>query len=109
YAACDLFVLPSENEPWGLIVNEVMCAGLPAVVASEVGCVADLVLHVESGFTFKARDIGGLAAALRPLVESADLRRRMSAESLERISSWSYRECVAGLEAAVASLGHRRW
>jgi len=50
-----------------------------------------------------------LAAALRPLVESADLRRRMSAESLERISSWSYRECVAGLEAAVASLGHRRW
>ena len=31
YAACDIFVLPAENEPWGLVVNEVMCAGLPVV------------------------------------------------------------------------------
>ena len=29
YAVSDIFVLPSENEPWGLIVNEVMCAGIP--------------------------------------------------------------------------------
>ena len=43
YGASDVFVLPSENEPWGLIVNEVMCAGLPVVIADEVGCVPDLV------------------------------------------------------------------
>ena len=43
YGAADVFVLPSENEPWGLAVNEAMCAGLPIVASAEVGCVADLV------------------------------------------------------------------
>ena len=32
YSASDIFVLPSEQEPWGLAVNEAMCAGLPIVV-----------------------------------------------------------------------------
>ena len=42
YGACDVFVLPSENESWGLVVNEAMCAGLPVVVSEEVGAAADL-------------------------------------------------------------------
>src|SRR5262249_3984081 len=29
YAAADMFVLPSGDEPWGLVINEAMCAGLP--------------------------------------------------------------------------------
>ncbi len=44
YAAADVFVLPSEVEPWGLVVNEAMCAGLPIVTTGVVGCAADLVL-----------------------------------------------------------------
>ena len=43
YGASDVFVLPSEHEPWGLAVNEAMCASLPVVVSREVGCVGDLV------------------------------------------------------------------
>ena len=33
YAASDIFVLAAEDEPWGLVVNEVMCAALPVVVS----------------------------------------------------------------------------
>lgn len=43
YTASDLFVLPSEDEPWGLAINEAMCAGLPIVASREIGCVPDLV------------------------------------------------------------------
>ena len=32
---CDVFVLPSENEPWGLIVNEVMNAARPVIVTDQ--------------------------------------------------------------------------
>ena len=49
YAASDVFVLPAENEPWGLIVNEVLCAGVPVIVAAEVGCVPDLVHDGQNG------------------------------------------------------------
>jgi hypothetical protein len=32
FAARELFELPSEQEPWGLVVNEAMAAGLPVFV-----------------------------------------------------------------------------
>ena len=63
YGAADVFVLPSENEPWGLAVNEAMCAGLPIVASAEVGCVADLVRAGVNGQTFAAGDVEGLANA----------------------------------------------
>jgi glycosyltransferase involved in cell wall biosynthesis len=105
YAACDLFVLPSQNEPWGLIVNEVMCAGLPVVVSDEVGCVADLVKHGANGFTFPAGNVEALAVALRLSVQDSSLRKRMSEAAVQRISDWSYQQCLEGVRAALHSLG----
>ena len=55
YGAADVFVLASENEPWGLAVNEAMCAGLPIVATDAVGCAADLVRGGVNG----AGDPGG--------------------------------------------------
>ncbi len=101
YGACDVFVLPSENEPWGLVVNEVMCSGLPVVVAEEVGCVHDLVKHGHNGYLFKAGDVEGLAQALEPLLADAGLRKRMGQCSRERIEQWSYAECLQGLRTAL--------
>lgn len=100
--ACDIFVLPAEDEPWGLIVNEAMCAGLPVIVSSEIGCAVDLVRPGENGFTFEARDIEGLTRALRPIVSNAGLRRAMSRKSVEIIQRWSYRNCLDGLREAAA-------
>jgi 1,2-diacylglycerol 3-alpha-glucosyltransferase len=43
YAHARLFVLPSVFEPWGLVVNEAMAAGLPVILSSDCGCALDLV------------------------------------------------------------------
>jgi glycosyltransferase involved in cell wall biosynthesis len=105
YAACDVFALPSENEPWGLAVNEAMCASLPIVASAEIGCVPDLVHDGRNGRSFAARNVGGLTDALRPLLTDPELRQRMGATSRIIISRWSYAECRAGLRAALASVG----
>jgi glycosyltransferase involved in cell wall biosynthesis len=105
YAACDVFVLPSENETWGLAVNEAMCAGLPVVVSSEIGCAPDLVHDNCNGRTFLAGDATGLTDALRPLLSDPELRRRMGESSRNIIARWSYAECRAGLRSALASVG----
>ena len=98
-------MLPSENETWGLAVNEAMCAGLPIVASSEIGCVPDLVHDGCNGRTFAAGDVGGLTDALRPLLTDPELRRRMGEASRDIIARWSYAECRAGLRAALASVG----
>jgi glycosyltransferase involved in cell wall biosynthesis len=49
YAVADCLVLPSDyGETWGLVVNEAMACGLPAVVSDRVGCGPDLI---EEGVT----------------------------------------------------------
>jgi glycosyltransferase involved in cell wall biosynthesis len=105
YGAADAFVLPSENEPWGLAVNEAMCAGLPIVASVEVGCVADLVRAGVNGQSFTAGDAKGLANALHPILVDREIRKRMSAASRAIISRWGYAECAAGLQAALARRG----
>jgi glycosyltransferase involved in cell wall biosynthesis len=105
YAASDVFVLPSEDEPWGLAVNEAMCAGLPIVVAKGVGCVADLVRNNVNGRIFAPRDVDDLAAALHPILVDTEVRHRMGAASRAIISRWSYDESAAGLEHALNSVG----
>ena len=108
FGACDVFVLPSEDEPWGLIVNEAMCAGLPIVIASEVGCVPDLLRQGENGYSFTAGDIDGLAAALRPIVSNAGLRDTMSKKSIEIINGWSYQQCLEGIREQLRAIDQRR-
>jgi len=105
YGACDIFVLPSRDEPWGLAVNEAMCAGLPIVASSEIGCVPDLVKDGLNGYTFSAGDVTALSGTLRRLISDAELRGRMGTASRELISRWSFAEVAQGLRAALASVG----
>jgi glycosyltransferase involved in cell wall biosynthesis len=105
YGAADVFVLPSENEPWGLAINEAMCAGLPIVASAEVGCVSDLVQAGVNGQTFAAGDVDSLANALHSILADSETRYRMSAASRAIISRWSYAECAAGLQGALARSG----
>jgi len=107
YAASDVFVLPAVNEPWGLAINEAMCASLPVVVSREVGCVPDLVRDGVNGYTPEAGDIEALARALRRLIEDEGLRQRQGDASLARILQWGYRQTLDGIRSAVADFQNR--
>jgi glycosyltransferase involved in cell wall biosynthesis len=107
YGASDVFVLPSEHEPWGLAVNEAMCAGLPVVVSREVGCVADLVEDGVNGYTPAAGDIDGLARALQRLIGDDQLCLRQGRASNARILQWGYQQCLDGIRSALAGLEFR--
>lgn len=75
-ARADVFVLPSRSEGFPLAIVEAMFAGLP-VVATGVGSVPEAVADGETGLLVPKDDPDSLAAALRKLVEDADLRARM--------------------------------
>ena len=77
YASADVLVLPSDGqETWGLVVNEAMACGVPAVVSDAVGCGPDLIEPGRTGATFPFGDIAALAAAIeeRPVVRPPSRR-----------------------------------
>ncbi|MDX2189592.1 MAG: glycosyltransferase family 4 protein [Bacteroidota bacterium] len=56
YSMGDIICLPSQgpNETWGLVVNEAMASGIPAIASDKCGCAEDLVKG--NGFVFSNFD-----------------------------------------------------
>lgn len=100
YALADIFVLPSINETWGLVINEAMNAGCAIISTDQVGSAVDLVEHGKNGYVLKAGDIPALTAALNSCLDQERLEE-MQAESLKRIEHWGIHENVQGLRVAL--------
>jgi glycosyltransferase involved in cell wall biosynthesis len=92
YCAADVLVLPSRREPWGLVVNEAMAAGLPAIVSEDVGCADDLVHHGVTGMIVRAGASNSLHSALLKLADNPAQRIRMGERARELISGWTLAE-----------------
>jgi glycosyltransferase involved in cell wall biosynthesis len=108
YDLCEVFVLPSIHEPWGLVVNEAMNAGKAIVVSDQVGGQPDLVADGDNGLVFPARNVGALASMLARVLADPAVCRKMGERSLERIQSFSFEANVRGLmQAFTAASEHK--
>jgi glycosyltransferase involved in cell wall biosynthesis len=85
YTSADLLVLPSEHdETWGLVVNEAMACGVPAVVSDAVGCGPDLVDPGVTGATFRLGCVAALATAIKTTLSlDPERTRRQLAAKME--------------------------
>lgn len=104
YSAADVLVLPSASETWGLVVNEAMACGLPAIVSDAVGCAPDLIDEGNTGFTFPAGDVHALADVLRTFISL--LRQGHSFETAlsQKMQEYSVEAAAIGVTTAVQSL-----
>ena len=102
YDLADVFVLPSGQEAWGLVVNEVMCAGKAVICSDSIGAAPDLAVPGDNGAIFRTDDEADLARALHDVLASETKLAAMGAASKARIERWSFAEDVAGLRRALA-------
>lgn len=73
YVAADVVVLPSDyGETWGLVINEAMATGLPAIVSNRVGCAGDLVVDGETGAVTPFGEPSAIAQKLVALAKNPD-------------------------------------
>ncbi|MEX2093803.1 MAG: glycosyltransferase family 4 protein [Pirellulales bacterium] len=78
YHAADVFVLPSDREPWAVVVQEAMAAGLPVVSSDVVGAARDLVEDRVSGRIFPVGNGAALEQAILDVTDAqaiADYQR----------------------------------
>ena len=89
YRSADLFVLPSDYEAFGVVVNEAMLCGCPVIVSDRVGARFDLLQEGETGFVFPAGDVGSLARILKAVLPDRQRLQVISRAAAHRMASWS--------------------
>jgi glycosyltransferase involved in cell wall biosynthesis len=89
YKAADIFILPTKEDIWGLVINEAMSCGLPIV--STVKCVAALELVEDNinGFLTNIDDLDNMTSKLQYLLESYEERQEFGKKSLDKISKYT--------------------
>lgn len=106
YSAADAFVLSSRKEGLPMVLLEAMSAGLP-VVATAVGAVPEVIRHGQEGLVTDAASPQALAAAMKQLLDSPELRTSLSQAGKLRVTTQYsvaamadhylkvYRDCIA--------------
>lgn len=82
--SCDVFVLPTRAEAFGIAAVEAGALGLP-VIATTKGGLGDIVIDGETGFLIESGDKQALIARLRLLLENATLRRKLGQAARKRV------------------------
>ena len=101
YALGDIFVLPSTEETWGLVVNEAMACGLPVIVSDRVGSAPDLVREGRNGFVVPAGDADSLAQRALQVLRDEALLGRLATCSTELITAFTPERAAEQFAAAV--------
>ena len=68
----DVFVLPSTYEPWGLVVHEMACTGMPLVMSEKVGAIEKFLVKEQNGCIFNPDSIQELKSSLQKISEKTD-------------------------------------
>jgi glycosyltransferase involved in cell wall biosynthesis len=103
YASSSMLVLPSDFEPWGVVVTEA-AVRMPVIASSVVGAAADLIHDGVNGRIFSAGDLESLIGCLLDVTTPAHLER-MTGATAQCFSAWhTDSDPVAGLRSALRSV-----
>lgn len=109
YVASDVLALPSDaGETWGLVVNEAMACGRPAIVSDLVGCAADLIEEGQTGWVFPFGNWQALSNRLLAIANAPCVLTEMSGRCVEKITGYAPEVAAAGIADAVITVGREQ-
>ncbi len=106
YFVGDAVILPSIVEPWGLVINEALAAGLPVIVSKHCGCANDLVLHGENGYLINPFDVNEISKYIENVIYIDD-KEKFSKKSKEIISEWTFENSRKSLEKILINIKNK--
>ena len=105
YYVSDLFVLPTREDIWGLVINEAMAFGLPVITTTSCGAGLELIEDDKNGKLFPVDDIKSLTEALKKFLEcNPDQLDDIARMNKEKISHYSLEYMAQKHEEVIESL-----
>jgi len=99
YLASDIFVLPTREDIWGLVINEAMSYGLPIITTNKCVAGVELVEDSINGYIIESDNVNQLINKCNKLLESSSVRRNFAQNNLNKISNYTIEKmCQVHLE-----------
>lgn len=89
YLAADLFVLPTREDIWGLVINEAMAYGLPVITTNKCIAGLELIENNKNGFIIPTDDEIILTNKINIILNDQKLCEEMRENNLKKIKSYT--------------------
>ena len=100
-AVADLFVLPSQHEPWGAVINEAMAAGTVTITTDKVGAAYDLIEEGVTGFRYAAGDTKRLQHLLEYMLENDKKMKQLGRNAQLKAQRYDHNYAADNLTTAI--------
>lgn len=109
FSSANLVIVPSSDEPWGLVVNEALSSGKPVIAPYWVGACRDLIIEGKTGYILGDNKVETIRDGMRRFITDYDISKPIGIEgrSLIRDGGWnvdgsvsSFRELLINLHSA---------
>jgi len=107
YQACDVFVFPTLEDIWGMVVPEAMAFG-KSILCSQYAGAAELVRHGENGFIFDPRNPDEIAQSMLELIKSPNLMAKFERKSRDIMRAHTSSSAVAALREVIEHVTAQR-
>lgn len=89
YQMADVFVLPTREDVWGLVINEAMAAGLPVITTDQCGAGVELIEDGVNGYIVPSNDGELLRQSIVKLLNNKNLQEEMCSCNLKKIQKYT--------------------
>lgn len=94
FLAADVFVLPTREDMWGLVVNEALSQALPVVTTDRCNAGVELVIDGETGYLTAIEDGAALMERVNRILRDDVLRRHMAEAAIVRMRAYTIEAMV---------------
>ena len=106
YKAADLFVLPTREDIWGLVINEAMAFGLPVIATDMCLGAVELIENGVNGYIVPVNNCVKLAEAMKKILLTDETM--MSQNNLKKISTYTYENVIESHIKAITEICNTR-
>lgn len=89
YLAADLFVLPTREDIWGLVINEAMSYGLPVITTNNCVAGLELITDNENGYIIPTENSVILREKIKKILRDEILKEKMGKNNLDKIKKFT--------------------
>ena len=100
YSKTKVFLFPTKNDPWGIVVNEAMAAGLPVITCESAGVANDLVINNVNGYILPL-DVEVWADHVIKLLNDLNLYDNFSSKAFSHVQNYNHQSAANGIIDAV--------